>query len=566
MRTTNLFMPTMREVPAEAESDSHKLMLRAGLIRKLASGIYCFLPLGLKAMKKLEDIIREEMDAAGAVELLMSAMIPAEPYKESGRWEVFGPEMFRLKDRNKRDFCMGPTHEEIFTDIVKHEVRSYRALPLMLYQIQTKFRDEIRPRFGVIRSREFVMKDAYSFDRDEAGLDLSYEKMYNAYCKIFERCGLEFVAVDADTGAMGGSGSQEFMVKSEIGENTIAYCDSCGYAANDEKAPCISTGKKSDTAEESLVKLLTPSMRTIEEITSFLSCSPTQVVKTLIYMADDKVIAALVRGDRELNEAKLKNLLGCTMLEMASPEKVYEITSANVGFAGPIGLKELTIVVDNEVSDMKNFVVGANDTDYHYLNVNLHRDFKADITADIRNIALGDVCPLCTAPIALTPGLEIGHIFKLGTKYTKALNCVYVDENGQEIPMVMGSYGIGLNRTIATIIEQSHDENGIIWPIAIAPYQVAVVPANMGDTAQVSLAEEIYIRLKAIGIEVLLDDRNERTGVKFKDTELIGVPVRITVGRKAAEAIVEVKNRKESDAVDMGYEAAIEYCRNLILG
>lgn len=558
-----MFMPTLREVPAEAEIPSHQLMLRAGLMRKLASGIYAFLPMGYRTFRKIEQIIREEMDRAGALELVMSSILPAEYYQASGRWEVFGPEMFRLKDRNGRDFCLGPTHEEIFTEIVKNEVRSYRSLPLILYQIQTKFRDEIRPRFGVIRCREFVMKDAYSFDRGEDGLDVSYKKMHDAYCRIFDRCGLDYIVVEADSGAMGGSGSEEFMVKSDIGEAIIVYCDECGYAANEEKAqctpePCCTNCQGSSFAAHLPVeKVETPDVRTIEELMKFFDCSPAQFAKTLIYKADDKYVAAMVRGDREINETKLQNYLGCIELELADSEAVKRITNADVGFAGPIGLK-IDIIIDPEVETMKNFVVGANETGYHLKNVNVFRDFKPSAIKDIRNIMEGDRCPKCGAPVKISRGIEVGHIFKLGTKYSKALNCVYLDENGQEQVMVMGSYGIGVGRTMAAIIEQNYDEDGIIWPISIAPYHAIVIPVNQSNKVQVDIAERIYAQLISEGVEVLIDDRDERPGVKFKDADLIGIPIRITVGRRAGEGIVEYKMRKSKDVREIKIEHIVD--------
>jgi prolyl-tRNA synthetase len=575
MRVSNMFIPTLREVPAEAEIASHKLMLRAGLMRKLASGVYSFLPLGYRTFKKIEQIVREEMDRAGAQELIMSALLPAEAYQASGRWEVFGAEMFRLKDRNEREFCLGPTHEEIFTETVKNEIRSYRALPLTLYQIQTKYRDERRPRFGVMRSREFVMKDAYSFDRDEAGLDVSYQKMYDAYCRIFDRCGLDYIVVDADTGAMGGSGSQEFMVKSSIGESGIAYCEACGYAANDEKAECVSESccdasccSKSDeeccSEDLELEKVATPDARTIEELTEFFKCSPKEFAKTLIYKADDKIVAAMVRGDRELNETKLQNLLNCIELEMADAETVQKVTGADVGFAGPIGL-DIEIIIDNEVANMKNFIVGANESGFHYKNVNIKRDFNPTIVKDIRTICEGDKCPKCGEPVKVELGIEVGHIFKLGTKYTEALNCVYLDENGKENPMVMGCYGIGVNRTMAAIIEQNSDENGIIWPMSVAPYHAIVIPVNTKDDTQMELAEKIYSELLESGVEVIIDDRNERPGVKFKDTDLIGIPIRITVGKKASEGIVEYKLRKDSQVLELSVEEAIKKVKSEII-
>ena len=559
MYFSKMFLPTLREVPAEAEIISHKLMLRAGLIRKLASGIYSFLPLGLRVLKKIEQVVREEMDSAGAQELLMPALLPAESFRESGRWEVFGPEMFRLKDRNDREFCLGPTHEEIFTGTVKSSLRSYRSLPVILYQIQTKYRDEIRPRFGVMRSREFIMKDAYSFDRDEAGLDDSYMKMEKAYRKIFDRLGLDYKVVEADSGAMGGSGSQEFMVISEIGEDGIAYCEACGYGANEEKASCSpkNTIHSVGSMDESMIeKIHTPNIHTITELTEFLGCDAVKMAKTLIYKADGKLVAAMVRGDRELNEVKLKNVLECTELEMADAESVRSVTNAEVGFAGPVGLK-IRIIADHEVAQGRNLIVGANETDHHLLNVNIGRDFDAEVH-DIRFIAAGDACPCCGKSTILARGIEVGHIFKLGTKYSSALACNYSDEEGNERPMVMGSYGIGINRTMAAVIEQHHDENGIIWPMEIAPYHVIIVPVNVLNEKVMKIAEDMYQRLTDAGLEVILDDRNERAGVKFMDADLIGIPIRINVGRKAAEGIVEYKPRGGKEALDLTVEEAIE--------
>lgn len=556
MRFSKMFLPTLREIPAEAEIISHQLMLRAGMMRKLASGIYSFLPLGLRTFKKIEQIIREKMDAIGGQELLMSALLPAESYRDSGRWEVFGPEMFKLKDRNNRDFCLGPTHEEIFTETVKSGVRSYRGLPLILYQIQTKYRDERRPRFGVMRSREFVMKDAYSFDRNSEGLDISYQKMQEAYRRIFNRLQLNYQVVEADSGAMGGSGSQEFMVTSDIGESVIAFCETCGYAANDEKAACIPGPSNLTSEDKTIEKIITPNVRTIEELTAFLGCEAASVDKTLIYKADNTLIAAMVRGDRELNETKLMNVLGCSELEMADSESVHTITGAEVGFAGPMGLK-IRVVADHEVALSKNLIVGANETGYHLKNVNIGRDFQAEVY-DIRQITADDPCPHCGQKIKLTRGIEVGHIFKLGTKYSKALNCSYSDEAGNDQAMVMGCYGIGLNRSMAAIIEQNHDENGIIWPMAVAPYHVIIVPVNTLDQIVMRMAEDLYEKLQKAKIEVVIDDRNERAGVKFKDADLIGIPIRINVGKKASEGLIEFKLRRFNEVHLVSVDEAIE--------
>ena len=556
MRMSKLLVPTLREVPSDAEIASHQLMMRAGYIRKLAAGIYSYLPLGLICERKVEQIIREEMNAAGAQELLMPALLPAEAYQASGRWDVFGPSMFKLKDRYDRDFCLGPTHEELFTQTVINEVRSYKEYPMTLYQIQTKYRDEGRPRFGVMRSREFVMKDAYSFDTTEEGLDISYKKMYDAYCRIFKRLGLDFTIVDADSGAMGGSGSQEFMVKSPVGEDGIAYCDDCGYAANYEKAQCIPEEKEFAQGELPLEKVETPNVHTIDDLVGFFGTEPYVFAKTIIYKADDKYIAAMVRGDREINEVKLKNLVGCVDdLELAAPFMVRQITTAEVGFAGPIGL-DIEVIADLEVAQMKNFIIGANDTGYHYMNVNINRDFTPTKIAYIRVKTTGDKCPKCGKPIKTAQGIEVGHIFKLGTKYSKALGLNYTDDTGEAKTVIMGCYGIGVTRCIAAAIEQGHDENGIILPVAIAPYHVIVVPVNNKDEAQMKLAEEIYEDLKAQGIEAVLDDRAERAGVKFKDADLIGIPLRIVVGKKCGEGIVEYKLRTAEKAEEKTIEEA----------
>ena len=464
--------------------------------------------------------------------------------------------MFKLTDRGDRVFCLGPTHEELFTQTVIDNVKSYKEYPMTLYQIQTKYRDESRPRFGLMRSREFVMKDAYSFDLDQAGLDESYKKMYDAYCRIFTRLGLDFTIVDADSGAMGGSGSQEFMVKSDVGEDGIAYCDDCGYAANYEKCECIPAEKPQIEGDFDMEKVHTPKAHTIEELVEFLGMESYNFAKTIIYKADDKYVAAMVRGDREVNEVKLKNLVGCIDdLELAAPAIVRELTNAEVGFAGPVGL-DIPVYADKEVALMKNFVIGANETDMHYKNVNINKDFTPDFVADIRVVEPGDKCPKCGKEIKAAQGIEVGHIFKLGTKYSEALGLNYQDENGQSNTVVMGCYGIGVTRCLSAAIEQNYDDNGIIWPVAIAPYQAIVIPANHKSEEQVEMAEKLYNELTEAGIETLLDDRNERPGVKFKDADLIGIPVRIVVGKKCGEGIVEYKERRMESAVDKNYEQA----------
>ncbi len=564
MRLSKYLLPTLREVPSEAEIPSHQLMLRAGLMRKLASGVYAFLPLGFKTLKNIEKIVRDGMDNHDAQELLMSAILPKECYEASGRWQVFGPEMFRLKDRNDRDFCLGPTHEEIFTDTVKNTIKSYKQLPVTLYQIQTKYRDERRPRFGVIRSREFIMKDAYSFDRDEAGLDASYKNMYDAYKEIFDKMQLDYLIVDADSGAMGGSGSQEFMVKSEIGEDTIAYCG-CGYCANIEKAACVAGEKDASAQKLGINKIHTPNCKTIEELTNSLGKQPTDFAKTIIYKADDKFVAVMVRGDREVNETKVTNHLGCIDLELAEAEDVMRITNAAVGFAGPVNLG-IEVLVDYEVANMTNMIVGANETDMHFENANIDVDFTATAIADFRNIVPGDKCPVCGGVIETCQGIEVGHIFKLGTKYSDALHCTFLDENGKEQTAIMGCYGIGVSRCMAAIIEQNCDESGIVWPMSVAPYHAIVVPVNTKEESQVKLAEEIYAKLKSNGIETIIDDRNERAGVKFKDADLIGIPVRINVGKKADQNIVEFKIRKTGEMVEITADEAIAKVVELVRG
>lgn len=563
MRLSKALISTLREVPAEAEIQSHKLMLRAGLMRKMASGVYNFMPLGLKVLKNIEDIVREEMDKTGAQEFLASALLPSELWKESGRWSKFGPEMFKLKDRNEREFCLGPTHEEAFTDLARNEIKSYKQLPLNLYQIQTKYRDERRPRFGVMRSREFIMKDAYSFDKNYEGLDEAYNKMYAAYHEIFKRCGLAAKCVEADSGAMGGSGSAEFMIKSEVGEDEVAFCTECNYAANMEKAPAA---PEECTKEElkSLNKIETPNVKTIEDLVGFFNTTSKKFAKTLIFKADKNIVAVMVRGDREVNEIKVINALGGAIeFEMADPETVFKATSAKVGFAGPIGIKVDQLFIDNEVASMSNMIVGANETGYHYENANFERDFQGKV-GDFRNAAEGDTCPKCGKPLTIARGIEVGHIFKLGTKYSEAMGANFIDENGESKPLIMGSYGIGINRTMAAIIEQNNDENGIIWPISVAPYKVIIIPVVTKNEEQMAAANELYEKLQKLGIDVLIDDREERAGVKFKDADLIGIPIRVTVGKKINEGMVEFKLRKEADIELVPFDSVIDRIKGII--
>ncbi|MBH0178463.1 MAG: proline--tRNA ligase [Nitrospira sp.] len=544
MKTSQLLIPTLREDPGEAETVSHRLMLRAGLIRKTAAGIYTYLPLGLRVIRKIEQIIREEMNRAGAQELLMPIASPAELWKETGRWEYYGKELLRFKDRHERDFCLGPTHEEVITDLFRREVRSYRQLPLNFYQIQTKFRDEIRPRFGLMRGREFIMKDAYSFDGDEASARASYQKMYDAYTKIFTRCGLTFRAVEADTGLIGGDVSHEFMVLAETGEATVAYSDQGSYAANLERAEVLPPSDIDDTPLRQLTPVTTPNCRTVEEVTAFLTIAPRQLVKTLIYAADKETIAVLIRGDHELNEVKLARLLHATEVRLAEPETVTNLTGAPVGFAGPVGLPGVRIIADHVIHGTRNFVIGANRADTHYADANWDRDFKVDQFADLRNAKTGDPSPRGTGSLTLAKGIEVGQVFLLGTKYSKSMNATILDEKGQERLAVMGCYGIGVGRTAAAAIEQNHDDKGIIWPFPIAPFHVHLLPVSQSATTA-EAAARLYEELLAGGFEVLWDDRNDRAGVKFNDADLIGAPFQIVVGDKGlADGVVEIKVRR----------------------
>lgn len=546
MRMSNLYMPTLREVPAEAEIPSHKLLLRAGMIRKLVSGVYSYLPLGYRVIRKIENIVREEMDNAGAQELLMSAIQPKELWEATGRWHDFGPEMFRLKDRHDREFCLGPTHEEYFTNLVKGEVKSYKQLPLNLYQIQTKYRDEKRPRFGLMRSREFIMKDAYSFDVDEDGMRKSYEIMWKAYDKVFTRLKLNYRVVLGDSGAMGGNISHEFMAMSEVGEGIVAYCQHCDYAATEEKTEVVYKTSP-DEEELPMEKVYTPGVTSIEALVDFLNIEASRFAKSLVYKVRDKAVIAVIPGDRELNETKLCNYLKIAEheLEMADENLIKDITGGNKGFTGPMNLKgEVRVLVDSRITKMKNLVIGANETDYHVKNVNYGRDFTGELVDDLLLVREGDICPKCGETLVLDKGIEVGNIFQLGTKYSKSLDATFLDENGKEKPFVMGCYGIGISRSMMAVVEQYHDEDGIIWPLAIAPYHVIVTIVNTKNQEQVEIGEKLYKELSSIGLEVLLDDRNESAGVKFKDRDLIGIPIRVTVGKKANESIVEYSLRK----------------------
>jgi prolyl-tRNA synthetase len=566
MLFSRLLIPTLKETPAEAEAVSHRLLLRAGMIRKLASGIYNYLPLGLRVLRKVENIVREEMNRAGAQEVLLPAVQPAELWEESGRWQVYGKELLRFKDRHAREFCFGPTHEEVITDLVRREVHSYRQLPLNLYQIQVKFRDEIRPRFGLIRGREFIMKDAYSFDADEAGAEVTYETMYQTYHRIFSRCGLEFKIVEADTGPIGGSFSHEFMVLADTGEDLLASCTACAYGANLEKAEVAPPRLNPAPAPAGAApeEVHTPGARTIDEVAAFLGVAPQEIVKTLIYETDRGPVAVLIRGDHEVNEVKVKNLLGVTELSLAGPPRVEELTGAEVGFSGPVGL-DLPIYADQAAAALGDFVSGANRKDFHLVNVNPQRDFTITRVADLRTVTSQDRCPRCGAELIILRGIEVGHIFKLGLKYSEALKATFLDADGQEILMFMGCYGIGVSRIVAAAIEQGHDEEGIIWPMALAPFQVGVVPISVSDEASWQAALSLYEDLKAAGIEVLLDDRDERPGVKFKDFDLIGLPLRVVIGPKTlAQGKAEVRRRRSREIALVDLDKLLDYLKNSI--
>jgi prolyl-tRNA synthetase len=541
---------TLRETPKEAETVAHKFMLRAAMIKKLGAGIYDWMPLGLKSLNKVTAIIREEMNKAGAQEVLLPVLSPAELWKETNRWNVYGKELMRITDRHSNEFALGPTHEEVITDLARREINSYKQLPQNLYQIQVKFRDEIRPRFGVMRSREFMMKDAYSFDRDEAGAMESYKNMFETYVRICKRIGFKFRPVEADSGAIGGNLSSEFMVLAETGEDTIVYCDKCDYAANLEKA--VSKKPEQQTAaEEPLTKVHTPNIRTVEELAAFLGKKPEDTAKTILYIVNGtKMAGAVIRGDREINEVKLKNVLGANEIRLATPEEILEKTGAPVGFAGPINLREKSIrlAVDETAAVLKNTVTGGNEHDYHYTGVNRGRDYQENLVADFAKAGKGDTCVKCGGTLQEQKGIEMGHVFFLGTKYSKPMKATFLDESGKSKEMVMGCYGIGVSRVVAASIEQNNDENGIIWPMAIAPYEVNVIPVNVKYEEGMKYAQEIYGRLKEAGVDVIMDDRDISPGVKFKDSDLIGFPIRIVVGEKNfKDGKVEIKMRRDKD-------------------
>ena len=555
MKASNMLLSTLKEAPQEAKIASHILLIRAGMIRKLVAGVYNYLPLGVRTLRKIENIIRDEMDKSGALEILSSAIQPKELWEESGRWQKYGPELMRFKDRHLREFCLGPTHEEIFTDLVKNEVKSYKTLPINLYQIQTKYRDELRPRFGLIRGREFIMKDAYSFDLDEKGLDVSYKNMYTTYSKIFDRLHVNYKVVLADTGAIGGSESHQFMALSDIGESNIIYCD-CGYAADEEKATAKDEPYRTDEEYKEIKEVSTPDAKTIEEVADYLKLTTKDIAKAVVYSVAGKPSLFLVRGDRDVNIIKVCNALKAAEHEvyLSTEEEIAKAGSCE-GFIGPIGIK-MDVYVDTELALQRNFVVGANKKDTHLLNVNM-KDFNATII-DLKDAHEGMLCPICGKPFKLERGIEVGQIFKLKTKYSEAMGCTYLNEQGKDIPMVMGCYGIGVSRTLSAIIEQNHDDNGIIFPLNVAPYHAVIIAVNYQDEAMKNLADSMYETLKQNGVEVILDDRDAKPGFKFKDWDLIGIPLIVTVGRRASEGIVEFKFRKENVKQELPSDEVID--------
>ncbi len=559
MRQSVFFVPTLREAPAEADVASHALMLRGGYLRRVAAGIYSLLPLGVRVIRNVSRIVREEMDRAGAQEVSLPGVQPSELWMESGRWQKYGKELLRLKDRHEREFCLGPTHEEVITDLVRRDIQSYRQLPVNLYQIQPKFRDEIRPRFGLMRAREFLMKDAYSFDADALGAAKSYEKMFKAYTKIFERCGLVFKAVEADTGQIGGTSSHEFMVLADTGEDAIATCASCTYAANVEMARTADPEEAVRSGVPELERVSTPGKKTVEEVSSFLRVKPRDLIKTLIYQADRRIVAVLVRGDHEVNEIKLRKALDAGDLQLAPAQAVESLTRAPSGFAGPVGLGETTILADTALKGMAEAVVGANSADAHLLHVVPGRDFLIETYLDLRNVTEEDPCPKCGSRIEIRRGIEVGHVFLLGTKYSETMGANFLDKDGAKKPFVMGCFGIGIGRTAAAAVEQNHDEKGIRWPDAIAPFQVHILPMNVNSERVMITSELIYGTLMTAGVEVLLDDRDERAGVKFNDADLIGIPVQVVVGDKnLAEGLVEWKERRTNKVEKVSTEKIID--------
>lgn len=565
MRQTKLFAPTLRETPSDADILSHQLLLRAGYIRQVTSGVYTYLPLATRVMENIKTVIREEHEKIDAVEMLMPTLLPTDLWLESGRYETYGPELIKLKDRHGRDFILGPTHEEAFTNLLRNEVTSYKRLPLILYQFQTKFRDEKRPRFGLMRSREFLMKDAYSFDDSYENLDVSYKKFEQAYTNIFQRLHLEFRAIIGDAGAMGGQDSKEFMALSESGEDTVVYSDESDYAANLEMATSIYTPQKSDDPEKELEKVSTPDTKTIDQVADFLGVDASNILKSILFIADEQPVLAVVRGDHDVNEVKLRNYLGAETLEMATDEETVEYMKTEPGYISPVGAPEnVRVIADLYVQDMKNMVAGANEKDAHFVNANLNRDMTVESFEDIRFVQEGEPSPDGKGTLRFTRGIEIGHIFKLGTRYSESMNATILDQNGKAVPMVMGSYGIGVSRLLSALAEQYADEKGLVWPKDIAPYDIHLVPIQMKKEDQRALAEELYSTLQDNKFTVLMDDRNERAGVKFADADLMGLPIRVTIGKKAAEGIVEVTLRKTGETLEVRKDELINTLRFLL--
>ena len=565
MRYSQMLLPTTKETPSEAEVISHQLLVRGGFIRKLTSGMYTYLPLGFLALQKVVAIVRDEMNRAGAQEILMPMVQPGDLWEESGRWQQYGPELLRFRDRHDRDYCLGPTHEEVVTDIARRELQSYRQMPINLYQIQTKFRDEIRPRFGLMRGREFVMKDAYSFDVDDAAAGRSYEIMRDAYYRIFERCGLDFRAVEADSGSIGGSFSHEFMVLAETGEDTLVICNACDFAANIEKAAVVlDEAQPLDVALQELTRVETPGMKKVDKVASFLKIERRDMIKTMLYLADGKPAAALVRGDREVQLVKLKNLLGAAEVQPMEEEQVWQQTRLPVGYLGPVGLS-FPVVADQEVMRMVNAVAGANEKGFHLTGVNPGRDFQPAVAGDLRQMAVTDRCPSCGGELRLREGIEVGHIFKLGTKYSKAMGAAFQDSDGKEKPFVMGCYGIGVSRVVAAAIEQNHDANGIIFPIPLAPFQVIILNLGPKEELFCQMAEQLYRALQQVGLDVLYDDRDERPGSKFNDADLLGIPFRLTVGKTfEKEGRIELRARKTGVTTTLTPDEVVDHLVGLI--
>ncbi len=545
MRWSKLYAPTLKEIPSDADIKSQELLLRAGFIRKAASGVYSYLPLGLKVLQKITQIVREEMNAIGAEELLMPIMQPAEIWKKTGRWEDYGPEMVKFQDRNKREFTLGPTHEEMITTLIKGELKSYKQLPLTLYQINTKYRDEIRPRFGLLRGREFIMKDAYSFHEDEASLEKTYQDMYKAYSKICERLELNFVAIEADTGAIGGSNSHEFTSLAKSGESNVLYCEKCGYAASDEKAGYKISHVQNDEGEKALELVATPNVKSVEELSKFLKIGKDKIVKTMVYKGRRGTFMVLIRGDLEINESKLKSHFQDQTIRKATSQEVEEEIGVPIGYIGPVRTNA-EIIADFSVESMKNFAVGGMKEGYHFINTNFGRDFSVSFWLDVKQVVSGDPCPKCGAPLKVKKGIEVGQIFKLGSKYSEKLEAFFVDKTGKRKPFIMGCYGWGVSRTMAAVVEQYHDENGMIWPKTIAPFETVVTVVNVSDGEQMKVGERVYEALKEAAIDVLMDDREVSGGFKFKDADLIGIPLRITIGRKLKDGKVEMKLRNSS--------------------